>query len=555
MAKFPIIEARQELGFTPTTAVRADLDTRTGEGAAAAALGQGLVTIAGEVIKESKRKAAIRARNRKNLDSLSSRQADLLRKQRNGDIEVMKGSTPPEKWEEETLKIVTRFNDQIGGLDFSPEESAKQQIISISDLETVPEDAFIAGSRRISAATITSEEEKLTDDFRLGREDITQRKVDFITTMRNNGVAAPEILLKLKAAEEAGEKLRNEDAVKAKRNLASLNPDSIIEQMQVEKELRKRGKGLSENSALTNEDLEDIMDFAGSVDNKKDSDSQIVSSAAIETAYSQIRDGATNIDAMIDAIAINPTILDSDSNTAAEKIKTFFSTWNSAVKEKVITDNSIRIRALKIIGDVRSGNISEDSGLFQYEALESEEKINSADNKGFINSIFTAAEEARDVVKQRQAAILSEREKQLRDAIEQQISFLAPEESKEILKDFANIAVIEFNDKFREGEFKTDEIDTEVDRLMRKYSLSIARQTRAAAARQVSLAETLKEQQDETNKVIASLSREGKTQEAQDVLDEAIRLGIFVLEGNEIKKTKGKKVNLSKGLIKRMLGL
>lgn len=555
MAKFPIIEARQELGFTPTTAVRADLDTRTGEGAAAAALGQGLVTIAGEVIKESKRKAAIRARNRKNLDSLSSRQADLLRKQRNGDIEVMKGSTPPEKWEEETLKIVTRFNEQIGGLDFSPEESAKQQIISISDLETVPEDAFIAGSRRISAATITSEEEKLTDDFRLGREDITQRKVDFITTMRNNGVAAPEILLKLKAAEEAGEKLRNEDAVKAKRNLASLNPDSIIEQMQVEKELRKRGKGLSENSALTNEDLEDIMDFAGSVDNKKDSDSQIVSSAAIETAYSQIRDGATNIDAMIDAIAINPTILDSDSNTAAEKIKTFFSTWNSAVKEKVITDNSIRIRALKIIGDVRSGNISEDSGLFQYEALESEEKINSADNKGFINSIFTAAEEARDVVKQRQAAILSEREKQLRDAIEQQISFLAPEESKEILKDFANIAVIEFNDKFREGEFKTDEIDTEVDRLMRKYSLSIARQTRAAAARQVSLAETLKEQQDETNKVIASLSREGKTQEAQDVLDEAIRLGIFVLEGNEIKKTKGKKVNLSKGLIKRMLGL
>ncbi|KKK98865.1 hypothetical protein LCGC14_2638460, partial [marine sediment metagenome] len=243
-ATFPIIEARQELGFTPTTAVRADLDTRTGQGAAAAALGQGLVTIAGEVIKESKRKAAIRARNRKNLDSLSSRQADLLRKQRNGDIEVMKGSTPPEKWEEETLKIVTRFNDQIGGLDFSPEESTKQQIISISDLETVPEDAFIAGSRRISAATITSEEEKLTDDFRLGRDDIAQRKIDFIETMKNNGVATPEILLKLKAAEEAGEKLRKQDILDGWRDRIAEQPAITAETLNNELEARKKDKGI-----------------------------------------------------------------------------------------------------------------------------------------------------------------------------------------------------------------------------------------------------------------------------------------------------------------------
>ncbi len=43
---FPIIEARQELGFTPTTAVRADIDVRTGEGAVGAAVGQGLLGLA-----------------------------------------------------------------------------------------------------------------------------------------------------------------------------------------------------------------------------------------------------------------------------------------------------------------------------------------------------------------------------------------------------------------------------------------------------------------------------------------------------------------------------
>lgn len=45
MAKFPIKEARQTLGFTPTTAVRANIDTRTGEGQVGAAIGQGLLQL------------------------------------------------------------------------------------------------------------------------------------------------------------------------------------------------------------------------------------------------------------------------------------------------------------------------------------------------------------------------------------------------------------------------------------------------------------------------------------------------------------------------------
>ena len=45
MGKFPVTEARQELGFTPSTAVRANIDVSTGEGAVGAAIGQGLLKL------------------------------------------------------------------------------------------------------------------------------------------------------------------------------------------------------------------------------------------------------------------------------------------------------------------------------------------------------------------------------------------------------------------------------------------------------------------------------------------------------------------------------
>ena len=43
MGTFDIIEARQELGFTPTTNVRANIDVRTGAGEVGAAIGQGIL--------------------------------------------------------------------------------------------------------------------------------------------------------------------------------------------------------------------------------------------------------------------------------------------------------------------------------------------------------------------------------------------------------------------------------------------------------------------------------------------------------------------------------
>ncbi len=262
MAKFPIKEARQELGFTPSTAVRADIDVRTGEGAVGAAVGQAGLAIAGQIRESSARKEAIRVRNRKNLDFLSSSLADELRKQRDSDITIMQGQTPPEKWEEESRKITTAFNNQITGLDFSPEASAKQQIISTSDLELVPEESFIASSRVISAATIKTAEESLTDAYRLGREDIAQRKLDFAETMRDNGVSAKEILLKFAAAEEAGEALRKQDTLDRWRQMIAERPFEVAGILSKELDARKQDEGTIPETELTSKDIQSLLNTA-----------------------------------------------------------------------------------------------------------------------------------------------------------------------------------------------------------------------------------------------------------------------------------------------------
>jgi hypothetical protein len=183
--------------------------------------------------------------------------------------------------------------------------------------------------------------------------------------------------------------------------------------MKAERELRAEGKMTPELATLTGEDLVEIEKFAGSVEEKKRTDSQIATDAAIETSYSQIRDGAANIDDMIDKIAADPTIDAEDSNSAAERIKTFFSTYNAAIAEKaekIITSNSVRIKALNIISEVQSNNVvlpedlvqfeglpNLEKGLEKYKALVKDEKVNPTDNKGFINSIFSADEEVREI--------------------------------------------------------------------------------------------------------------------------------------------------------------
>ncbi len=282
------------------------------------------------------------------------------------------------------------------------------------------------------------------------------------------------------------------------------------------------------------------------------SDSEATANQAVEDSFAKIREKDTDIASMVAAIQNNPNISAEDSNKAARTITAFYSSWNSATSFNVVTSNATRIKALEIKNRVLNNKITRDEGLALYKEIK--EPINPTDNKSFINDIFTAAQSAKDVVKQRQGSAFDRREKQLRDSIEKQPNVFFPDEATEILKDFANAAVIELNNKFpTDTEFTDDDVKTEVDILTIRYTLSALQQSRAVIARELRLAETLQAQQESITKIVESLRKEGKTEQAKEIMDEAIALGIFEQDGEKIKKKKGKeKARISEGLWKRL---
>jgi hypothetical protein len=293
--------------------------------------------------------------------------------------------------------------------------------------------------------------------------------------------------------------------------------------------------------------------------NQRDVNSLTAANSAVETIYSQIvqKGSEADIELFAKLILSDPIISNEDAVKAVDKVKTFYTTWNSAIKEpdgeEIVTSDATRIKALRVINAVKTGSMTVDRGLEVYSVISKVEGVNGNDGKGFINDIFTAGETAKRVESIRQNEILGEREKQLRDAIEKQPNFFGDDVAAEILKDFANKAVIELNDAFREGEFDQKQLDAQVDNLIRRYTLSEAQQLNASNARSLRLAETLKEQQESLTKLMESLREQGKTVEAQRIMDEAIELGIFTKDGETIKKGTGKKRNIGIEVIKRIL--
>lgn len=370
---------------------------------------------------------------------------------------------------------------------------------------------------------------------------------------------APAEAAKFKAElEERAVKQMEDNALAAQIDKAALNPAQAIESMTAEVELRAKGKKPSKELALlSNADLEAVRDYAKSVGDKAVSDSTIAKEAAVKTVYDRIIAGDTDIAGFAQLILSDPSMTDEDKTEAVDQIKTFFTTWNSAIKddkgEDIETSNSTRIKALRVISAVKTGRLSQDAGLELYTNIAKVEPINGIDGKQFINDIFAAAETAQNVERVRQNDILNKREKQLRDAIEKQQNILDPSIATEILKDFANIAVIELNNIFREKEFTDDEVKQQVDRLLSTFTLSEIQQANAAAARSLRLARTLKQQQDSITKIVTGLKAEGKGDEAKRIMDEAIALGIFTGKGGAIKKSEGDKKNVGVELIKRIL--
>jgi len=211
----------------------------------------------------------------------------------------------------------------------------------------------------------------------------------------------------------------------------------------------------------------------------------------------------------------------------------------------------ILTQANRLISNVRAGTTAE-GGMSLQEAITEynkiAEQIPHTDNKSFIAKLFAAKEASKDPVKKRMADMFEGRKKQLRDAIQKQPNWFDPDDTNEILEEFANQAVNDFEDKYGGLDWEDkSELDDEVDRLTMKYSPSNEALKIISKNKDVLRAKTYAEQQKKLRDMYDMLRKTGPSIYADRLLQEMINLGFANLDGTP-SSTKGKDPDRSAAL-------
>lgn len=225
--RFPITTARRELGFATSTAVRANIDTRTGAGAVGAATGQAGLAVAGEFQRGVQRKAEQEERERKSREAIELKRqqmtddnnavlADKLRKTADANFETFKLNNLQETWEPERVRQTEEVATAVAELNFSPDALAAQQVKSASYSSVETAKSLTAATRQLRTDTIEAQTEAMVEAFRSGG---AREQLDAVTRFRDNGANMGkdkvEVLNDIKAARVAGRKLKEDDAIDA----------------------------------------------------------------------------------------------------------------------------------------------------------------------------------------------------------------------------------------------------------------------------------------------------------------------------------------------------
>ncbi len=214
MAKFPIISARQELGVTPTTAVRFTGDTRTGEGLVGAAIGQGILAIAGELQKRSAREEAIEENRQRMLDTRSSITAgSFITTAINENIAFRSTNADTKTWPKDLQERLSRAETQIGALDMSEDT----MLLAMAKFQARRKEALsrslIAETERDKIDTrdaiIINVVEQVTNGTPQDQRDAIKDFSEIAFTLMDKNEARAT----LKTAIMAGQKARSENAV------------------------------------------------------------------------------------------------------------------------------------------------------------------------------------------------------------------------------------------------------------------------------------------------------------------------------------------------------
>lgn len=196
-------------------------------------------------------------------------------------------------------------------------------IAELANIQATNKDALIKTSEAYETALIEGD-----------IDTITEAEVLYDEQLKNLPLAEAA---KLKEElEERAVKEMEKKALKNQMDRAALNPESTIRIIDDELKQRKIGKtsmliGISaaDYALLSNSELQSIKKYAETLIEKANTDSEVSLNQALVDAYGRIRDGETDIDAMMDAIDADPSMTDEDKLQAAEKIPTYFNKINS----------------------------------------------------------------------------------------------------------------------------------------------------------------------------------------------------------------------------------
>ncbi len=204
MGTFGITTARKRLGFTPSTAVTANIQApnlSTG-----AAIGQAAIGGANLV-------SGILEKRQQMTDANSNVTANKFRTVADEEFKAFKLTNPQETWVAERERLNERVSGQIGTLKFSSQASRLQQTKSQAVSALNSASALTDATRQLRTDTIDTLTSDMVSSFRSGDPTtIAESTRRFANNGNNMGKDTAEVLSDIQIASVAGGKLRANDS-------------------------------------------------------------------------------------------------------------------------------------------------------------------------------------------------------------------------------------------------------------------------------------------------------------------------------------------------------
>ena len=264
MAQQGIFPARQELGFTPSTAVRANIDV-SGTGGQGGAIGQGLIAGIKAIKEKSDRRKLIELKRQEMTDGNSSALATNIRNAADVSFRTFKTVNPQETWETERERVNKESTEAINKLSFSPDALTTENIRTEGWADVSGRKALGDATRQLQTDTIDVQTDAILQAFTSGSaQEQATAATRYASLGPNMGKDKAEVLADLKEAKKIGFAERDKRVAKLQKNatlglaLGQRDEEGVLDV--------KRADAIADASGLPENDK---LDIKNQIDNRK----------------------------------------------------------------------------------------------------------------------------------------------------------------------------------------------------------------------------------------------------------------------------------------------